>query len=135
MTIGSKTVVSKPDRDRLSKIVGMLGSSHDNERANAAAFIDAMAKRYKISVADLLAAALAPEAPQPRYSPPPPPPPPPHQPPPRWHNVRPSGPNTDLLDTLRTIAQNEEAFEFVLSNWECDFAADVGDRYSYDSEL
>jgi hypothetical protein len=117
----------------------MLGSPNEGERANAGAIIDAMAKRYKIMVVDLLAMALAPAQPPPRAAPPPPQPPPRQPPrqsgPVRWSNVRPPTARTELLDTLQTIADNEDAFEFVLTEWECNFAADVAQRYSSDDEL
>jgi hypothetical protein len=121
------------DRQKLSKIVGMLGSAHAGERATAAAFIDAMAKRYKLTVNELMERAFAPASPPP---PPPPPAPPPQSSPQQWSNVRgaPSA-NTELLDVLQTISDNEEAFEFVLTSWECNFAGDVANRYSYDAQL
>lgn len=41
-------------REKLAKIVGMLGSAHDGEIANAARMIQAMAKQANQSIADFL---------------------------------------------------------------------------------
>jgi hypothetical protein len=158
LPIANHVQITKADRDKLAKIVGMLGSAHEGERANAGAFVDAMAKRYKLSVVDLLATALAPEAP-------PPPPQNPYQnatgnaqgfhnaysqanayrgsydglnaqnPHMRWSNVPKSGATTTLILSLKKIADNASAFEFVLSGWERNFCADVADRYASDDQL
>ena len=44
------------DKTRLSKLLGMLGSSFDGERANAAAMIQKMAEKYKLTITELVAA-------------------------------------------------------------------------------
>lgn len=141
MPIPNHVQITKADRDKLAKIVGMLGSAHEGERANAGAFVDAMAKRYKLSVVDLLATALAPEAPPGPY----------HntygntnttahaaaqqEAAMRWSNVPKSGATTTLILSLQKIAANAQAFEFVLSGWERNFCADVADRYTSDDQL
>jgi hypothetical protein len=130
------------DRDRLTKLVGMLGSAHAGERDNAAVFLQKLATKYKMSLTELMAAGLAQQqrqqAPPPPPRPKPPPPPPPRQPPPpprqrtTWSSV--DG-NDKMLQALREIVDNEERFEFVLNSWEWQFTEDVADRYSSDSEL
>jgi hypothetical protein len=130
--------ISKADQDRAKKIIGMLGSSHAGEAANAANFLTEMAKRYKLTMVEFLARVV------PAHAAPPPPQPPPQHPqrpqrpqsgPMRWSNVGGNPADTELLDVLEKIGVNSEAFEFVLTQWECNFASDVAGRYSYDSEL
>ena len=149
------------DRDRLTKLIGMLGSAHAGERDNAAVFIQKLATKYKMSLTELMAHGLGKAAPpppppprqpppqqpkwhqqqpprqaQPNRPPPPPPPPPPRQAPPRqqaaWNNV---GGGDKMLQALREIVNNEERFEFVLNSWEWSFTEDVSNRYSVDDEL
>jgi len=137
------------DRDRLTKLVGMLGSDQLGERANAAAFIQRLADKYKLSVAELMATAFAkpapPPPPPPRQPPPrqqqwsrPPPPPPPPPPPkqqrqqPTWSSV---GTEDKMLRALRHIVDNEARFEFTLNSWEWQFTEDVSNRYDSDDEL
>lgn len=122
------------DKDRLTKLIGMLGSQHAGERDNAAVFIQKMATKYKLTITELLAKANG----QTRPPPPPPPPPPPKQPqqPPRqgpvWSNV---GSGDKHLKALRAIVDNEEKFEFAINAWEWEFTEDVANRYSSDDEL
>ena len=48
------------ERTRLEKLLGMLGSSFDGERANAARMIAAMAEAKKITINELIALAHLP---------------------------------------------------------------------------
>lgn len=130
------------DRDRLTKLVGMLGSDQLGERAAAAAFIQKLADKYKVSVADLMATGFAKQAPPPPPRQPPPRQPPPRQPPPpppqpkrqqaTWNNV---GGGDLMLQALREIVNNEERFEFTLNSWEWEFTEDVANKYDRDDEL
>jgi hypothetical protein len=129
------------DRDRLTKLVGMLGSAHAGERDNAAVFLQKLATKYKMSLTELMAAGLAqqqrqqapPPPPPPRPKPPPPPPP---QPPKRQQSTWSSVNGDDkMLQALREIVNNEERFEFTLNSWEWTFTEDVANRYSSDFEL
>lgn len=43
------------ENDRLEKLLGMLGSSFDGERANAARMISAMAEKQRLTVVDHIA--------------------------------------------------------------------------------
>ena len=43
-----------PDKSRLEKFLGMLGSQHDGERANAAGFISRLAVDRKLTIPDLI---------------------------------------------------------------------------------
>jgi hypothetical protein len=40
-----------------------------------------------------------------------------------------------MLQALADIAADPDQFEFVLTEWECQFAKDVSSRYAYDYEL
>ena len=138
------------NRSRLEKLVGMLGSDYDGERANAAALIAKIAKEEKKSMVELL---LHPQViyrdrekivyrdrPQPQQ-----------QKPnrdrekPRWSDddawntfFRDAGQSAgygrgrkqDKLSVLRTLSNSEH-----LSPWERSFARDVGYRYDFDDEL
>jgi hypothetical protein len=116
-----------PEKTRLEKLLGMLGSSFDGERANAARMISAMAEKQGLTVIELIYGARAQE----------------HQG--RWQQKpRPQQAKDDLhakvmpdtiLKALAEIADDPERYEFVLTEWEFRFAADVSARYSRDYEL
>ena len=111
------------EKTRLEKLLGMLGSSFDGERANAARMIAAMADKKKLTITELIYGAPgARPQPQPR--------PAARE---RPHTNR-SNSNT-MLQQLLDISANSDEFEFVLTEWECQFASDVASRYSYDYEL
>ncbi len=42
------------DRSRLEKFLGLLGSEHDGERANAARFVHRMAQEHKLTIVELM---------------------------------------------------------------------------------
>jgi len=122
------------DRNRLAKLVGMLGSAHTGERDNAAVFLQKLATKYKMSLTELMAAGLAQQQ---RQQAPPPPPPPPRSPQPKrqqatWSNVGGAGP---MLEALREVVNNEARFEFTLTAWEWQFTEDVASKYDDDAEL
>lgn len=79
--------ISDADRQRLVRILGMLGSEHQGERDAAARQAEAFRRRLGLTWADLLAlgSVAAPEppawAPPPRAAPDPPPEPPAPEPP------------------------------------------------------
>lgn len=96
----------------------MLGSSFDGERANAARMIASMAEKQGLTIVELIYGDRAPKRAAPR--------------------ARPAQKKVDggpILKALADIAANAEAFEFVLTAWECQFAADVSARYSSDYDL
>jgi hypothetical protein len=140
------------DRDRLLKLVGMLGSAHDGEKLSAMAFISRMAAAHKLTITELMGhvarPGAAPQQPQPRQPPPPqqpppwywrppqpqprspPPPPPEPEPPPRRRQH--TGLNGDkMLYDLDMAAR----YCSRLSSWERKFAIDVAGRYRFDNEL
>ena len=123
------------DKTRLTKLIGMLGSAFDGERANAAAMITKMAEQRKMSITELIAAAMGGSAQSAgssyrRPDPKPEPKPKPKYP---WEEQR--SQSDKLLRTLREIAKDPDRYEFVLTQWECDFASDVSSRYVADYEL
>lgn len=116
------------EKVRLEKLLGMLGSSFDGERANAARMIANMAEKKKLTITELIygSSSARPHtaAPQPQR--------------PKSPKSNSSGdkPNSKtMLQALADIASNSDEFEFVLTEWECQFANDVSSRYSYDYEL
>ena len=75
--------MTEPERRRLARILGMLGSEHAGERASAALQAEAFRKRHNMTWEQMLAlpaVETAPErskpAPEPAPEPEPPPPPP-----------------------------------------------------------
>jgi hypothetical protein len=96
----------------------MLGSSFDGERANAARMIAAMADKHKLTIVELIYGESAPQRTRPRAKP--------------AQKKVDGGP---ILKALADIAENADAFEFILTAWECQFAADVSARYSSDYDL
>ncbi len=113
------------EKTRLEKLLGMLGSSFDGERANAARMISAMAEKKKLSITELIYGAQG-ARPQPVYREPP-------KRKPTSTNDKPK--SRTLLQSLSDIASTSDDFEFTLTEWECQFADDVSKRYSYDYEL
>ncbi len=121
------------EKIRLEKLLGMLGSSFDGERANAARMISAMAEKKNLTITELIYGALS-VRPQASYKP---------------SKTNPAQPTADkpksqpksqpksrtLLQSLSDIASTSDEFEFTLTEWECQFADDVSKRYSYDYEL
>lgn len=107
----------------------MLGSAFDGERANAARLIAGMAEKRKATIVDLVGEALGrassyrqhyneqPKREQPKQE------------------RRSSSTGNKLLRELGAIASKLDALEFVLTEWECNFAADVAERYTQDYEL
>jgi hypothetical protein len=115
-----------PEKTRLEKLLGMLGSSFDGERANAARMISAMAEKQRLTVVELIYGALQqhkgrqyqkPRPEQPQDAP------------------RPKAMPDTMLKALVKIADNPERYEFVLTEWEFQFAVDVSARYLRDYEL
>ncbi|MGY3341960.1 hypothetical protein ACVWZ4_004338 [Bradyrhizobium sp. USDA 4472] len=111
-----------PDKARLEKLLGMLGSSFDGERANAARLISAMAMKRGLTVVELIYSAYA------RLD---------------WRRSQ-SGwwqedPRAEAMSTLlkglAEIADDPDRYEVVLTEWEFQFAIDVSARYSRDYEL
>lgn len=118
------------DKTRLEKLLGMLASSFDGERANAAAMIAAMAEKHRMTVVELINSA------QPKPPPPPPRPTPPRQP--AWSNY--GSPSrrrgaSPMIQALSEIADNVDLFDGVLTEWEIEFVGDVSQRYDREYEL
>jgi len=115
------------EKARLEKLLGMLGSSFDGERANAARMIAAMAEKKKLTITELIYGSPSASS-RPRAEPSKPKPPP----------SNPFGGKSNsrsMLAALANIAACSEELEFVLTEWECQFANDVASRYAYDYEL
>lgn len=108
------------DRRRLEKLLGMLGSTFDGERANAARMIAAMAERHGITIAEMVLGSVTREAPRPR-------------------TAKPQGEKAKaaavILAALKDIATSEDELEFVVTAWEFQFAVDVSGKHSFDYEL
>jgi hypothetical protein len=111
-------MLSPADRSRIEKLVGMLASSFENERATAAGFLAKMASERKLSLPELLGLAQAPAAPEPPPAPQPP-------------SSRLWDENVELLDRLAAAVN----FTNVLSQWEQEFAGDVSRHYVRASQL
>jgi hypothetical protein len=124
------------DRDRLEKLLGMLGSSFDGERANAGGFIQKMAEKRKQTVVEMVRDVLGVvERPKPR--------PQPQQDPydDFWDQMarkqRESArttnrnhPGRGLLGKLWEKRESEH-----LSDWDRDFIYDICDRYFGEDDL
>ena len=119
------------DKTRLTKLLGMLGSAFDGERANAARMISALAEKHKMTINELIAAGHTDPPMQQAYQAKPKPQKT-YDPGPDWGAV---GEDSKMLQALTEIARNQERYEFVLTQWECNFAEDVAARYSADYEL
>jgi hypothetical protein len=100
------------DRKRLEKLLGMLGSSFDGERANAASMIAALAERNKMTIAEFVLGAL-----------------------PQKQRHEPRASSHTVLDALAEISAEAGEWEFTLTEWEGNFARDVSARYTADYEL
>lgn len=110
-----------PDEQvRLRKLLGMLGSSFDGERANAAQMIANMAQKKKLTITELIYGPAQKRTEQ-------------TKPPPGWREHKQQG--TAILQALAKIARNAAEYEFTLTDWECRFASDVSERYSDDGAL
>ena len=115
------------EKARLEKLLGMLGSSFDGERANAARMISAMAEKQSLTIVELIYGARAQD--QQGHQ---------HQKkgpePPRNDLHARSVPDT-MLKALAEITGHPELYGSVLTEWEFQFAVDVSARYSRDYEL
>lgn len=115
------------DFRRLEKLVGLLGSEFDGERATAAGMIARMAREHKLSMAELLLRPVkviervevmreAPRQEKPRAS---------QRKPCNTADEPPEG-----FDTfLEALAAGMEEFPGAMTPWERDFAADIVNRY------
>lgn len=115
------------EKARLEKLLGMLGSSFDGERANAARMIANMAEKKKLTITELIyGASNARPRPEPKYE---------QKAKPQASPFGSKSNSRTMLQALADIAANSDEFEFVLTEWECQFANDVASRYAYDYEL
>ena len=131
------------DKDRLIKLIGMLGSAHAGERDNAAVFIQKMAAANKMTVTELMSQVgggsprvvyqdrvvykdrivekvvvkevLRDREPEPE---------------PAFTDV-----DSPLIARLRQVAAKPAIAKRVLSAWELEFVTDVSQRYQYDTHL
>jgi hypothetical protein len=117
------------EKNRLLKLIGMLGSAFDGERANAAAMITKLAESKKLTINELISLAYE-SASQPHNKQRPPPPPEPE--PETFTDVNQAD---DLLRMLKRIADRPDIAERVLTAWEIQFSTDVAGRYERDYEL
>ena len=117
------------DKKRIEKLIGMLGSAFDGERANAAAMLSKMAEARKLTLNELITAALSDDS-APRQTSKPPPKSEPE--PDTFTDIDQAD---DLLRMLRRIAERPDIAARVLTNWEINFATDVSNRYERDYEL
>jgi len=130
------------DRDRLIKLIGMLGSTHDGERANAAAFIQKLAEKNKMTIAELIAAAhggkgserivyrdrvvekekvVYRDRPAPARAP---------EPEPQFTDI-----DSPLLAMMRRVVAKPSLAARVINDWELNFITDVSQRYDFDQQL
>jgi len=112
------------DRNRVIKLIGMLGSAFDGERANAAGMLSKMAEARKMTLNELIETAYAGTSTRP--------PPPPPEPEPTFTDVDQAD---DLLRMLQRIADRPDIAARVLTAWEINFSTDVAGRYDRDYEL
>ena len=118
------------EKTRLEKLLGMLASSFDGERANAARMIAAMAEAKELTINELIAMAhQGASSGSQQQKPPPPPPPEPEE---EFSDVDKAD---DLLRMLKKIADKPALAARVLTPWEIQFATDVSGRYTHDYEL
>ncbi len=120
------------DKNRIIKLIGMLGSAFDGERANAAAMLSKMAEARKMTLNELLEAAHGATSKSGHTPPPPPPPPKPEPPPDTFTDIDQAD---DLLRMLGRIAERPDIAARVLTAWEIQFSTDVAGRYDRDYEL
>ena len=123
------------DRERLIKLVGMLGSSFGGERDNAVRFIQKIAEANKITINEAMAIAFAGQAqqPPPRQDPPKPPPnqkKPQAAPDPEPEFFKIHEESELILKGLETANECP-----LLTPWERQFTLDVAERYDRDYEL
>lgn len=108
----------------------MLGSSFDGERANAARMIAAMAEKRGVTIPGLIFGEPIIEhvvrpSPRPRT-----------RPQPKERPERQARPQVaDIINALTDIAASEDELEFVITDWERQFCADVSTKHSFDYEL
>jgi hypothetical protein len=117
------------EKTRLEKLLGMLGSSFDGERATAAAMIQRMAEAKKLTISELIALAHAPTVDDRgtrSFGFPPPPPEP---------DFTDIDKADDLLKMLRRVAEKPDIAARVLTPWEINFSTDVSSRYAHDYDL
>jgi hypothetical protein len=116
--------IDAKQKDLVHKLLGMLGSDFDGERAVAAKKISDIAKANKLSISDMMRFCYASASSQYRQPPPPPPPPPP----PRGAKKEPWNTSDDdgVLDELKELI-GEYGVE-PLSAWEANFTRDICDR-------
>jgi hypothetical protein len=112
------------ERTRLEKLLGMLGSSFDGERANAARMTAAMAEAKRITITELIAMAHLPASGQQQTKPPSP-----------QDDFADVDKADDLLRMLKRIAEKPALAARGLTAWEIQFATDVSARYERDYEL
>jgi hypothetical protein len=112
-------MLSHADRSRVEKLVAMLASSFNGERATAAGFLGKMVSDRNLTIGELLGLAQAP----PVFEPPPPSSP--HSSSRLWAE------DVDLLDHLAAAVN----FASVLSPWECEFSSDVSRKFTRASQL
>jgi len=123
------------DRERLIKLIGMLGSEHDGERANAAAFLQKMAAKYKMTITELMGQVgggapkviykekiVVKEVYRDRPSEPDP-------------NLDFTDVDSPLLQRLKEVAAKPAVAVRLLSDFEVNFTKDVSQRYDYDTQL
>jgi hypothetical protein len=130
------------DRNRLLKLIGMLGSEHDGERANASAFIAKMAAERKMTITELMEEAHgkpvekvvykekvvyrdAPAA-SPQY---------PHADAADAADAGFTDIGSPLIAMMRQVAAKPALAQRVLTDWEVNFVTDVSARYDYDTHL
>ncbi len=115
------------DTSRLDKLLAMLTSGFGGEQANAASLIAKMAADHKLTVPELMEAAVL----QKRGHDPPPRQPDP-QPQPAYDFNRDINGDNAILTKLRIIATQ---CPHILSPWELNWSLDVAGRYSTDDRL
>lgn len=120
--------VDAKQKDLVVKLLGMLGSDFDGERAVAAKKISDIAKGRKLSIHDLMKLCFAQEQSY-RWSPPPPPPPPNQKQQHKAHSGKwdtGGGDSDGLLEELQELF--DEHGPEPLSAWEANFVSDICDR-------
>lgn len=123
-------MVSDDDIKRRDKLLGMLSSNFDGERATASAMLAKMAASYKMTIPEVCQAGARSSASSSTSSGPRPGPGP--SPGPKPGPKDPNAPDNEMLMMLRKVIDHHLD---LVTTWEEEFLENVTDRYYRDADL